>query len=373
MLAAVSLGEGAIADRVIVGVGDLELPTTNVFANRIVVERLGNGPGLARRLLEARGRGERVAVVARAADLAAMRAELALAAEQRAGVVVHAIADGEDADMGLGPAIALAELPWGMLLGAGPGDAVDLALIARRAAEDSGFPFLVVHPSGSPTRAPEPAEPSREVLGAFLGGPAQPGPPGTFEPAPIARDTFSERVPFALASAMRDLEGLTGRKRDVIERAPWADCALALVGAGRIGESLMGEVARLRAEGQDVGAVRIVAWRPFPAARLVKALSRVLAMTVLEGPSLAVSPSGPLATHLKAAFADALTWAPDYPGIGAIPRVVSGLVTSRRDVGPRDVDAIVRNMNRDELGKRTFVLGPERPEQPENTGGEELA
>jgi pyruvate-ferredoxin/flavodoxin oxidoreductase len=356
LLAAVALAEGAVADRVLLGaeVG-LELPSTNVFRSPIAVERLGDGAGLARRLAEARARGERVAIVAHAKDLASMRSELARVADGRVCVVVHAIADGEEAtpfDMGLGPAFALADLPWGMLLGAGIADAVDLTLLARRASEDSAFPFLVVHPSWRGQQSAMPAEPTREVLGAYLGGPKPPAGADAAHPW-----TFGERVPFALSSAMRDLEMLTGKRRDFIERAPKADSALALVGAGRIGEALLAEVARLRAEGHDVGAVRVVAWRPFPAARLVKALSRAVSMTVLEGPAAAVGPNGPLAMHLKAAFADALTWAPDYPGIGAIPRVVSGFVTSQRDIGPRDTDAMVRNMMRDELGKRSFVLG----------------
>ncbi len=365
VLSAVALAEGAIADRILVALdGRMDLPATNVFGNRVEVERFANVAALVPRLVGAKSKGERVAVVARAADLAAARSELARAAEARLGVVVHAMIDGVDEaasfDMGLGPAFALADLPWGMLIGAGAGDAADLTLIARRAAEDSRFPFLVVHPHGRPrSLAPSPA-PSHDALAAFFGSQRTNGShdPGAGEPAEPG--AFHERVPFALASAIRDLEGLTGRRREVIERAPKADCALALVGAGVLGESLLAEVEGLRASGHDVGAVRVVAWRPFPAARLVRSLSRALAMTVLDGPappSGAMSTSGPLATYLKAAFADALTWAPDYPGIGSIPRIVSGLVAFHRELDPGDAEAMVRNMMRNDLGKRSFVLG----------------
>ncbi len=48
-------------------------------------------------------------------------------------------------ESGIAPALALDDLPLGMLLAAGASEAIDLALIARRAAEDSGVPFLVVH------------------------------------------------------------------------------------------------------------------------------------------------------------------------------------------------------------------------------------
>jgi hypothetical protein len=55
--------------------------------------------------------------------------------------------------------------------------------------------------------------------------------------------------------------------------------------------------------------------------------------------------------------ADAITWAPDYPGIGRIPRVVSGVVAPHREVDSTDLDALMHNVLADERGKRTFVLG----------------
>jgi hypothetical protein len=164
-------------------------------------------------------------------------------------------------------------------------------------------------------------------------------------------------VPFALGSAMRELEGLTGRRHDVLERAPAVDAPVALVGAGALGDSLVADVERLRAGGDDVAVVRVVAWRPFPAPRLVRALSRAHAITVLERVDQPLASNAPLAVQLKAAFSDALTWAPDYPGIGRIPRILSGLVAPGREVDSSDLDAIVHNVMADERGKRTFVLG----------------
>ncbi len=170
---------------------------------------------------------------------------------------------------------------------------------------------------------------------------------------------FAERVPFALGSALRELESLTGRHHDVIERLPASDAAVALVGAGALGDSLLADVDRLRAGGHDVVGVRVVAWRPFPAPRLVKALGRALAVTVLERVDQPLASGPPLAVQLKAAFADALTWAPDYPGVGRIPRIVSGIVAPDREVDSADLDAMVHNVLADERGKRSFVLGGE--------------
>ena len=58
-------------------------------------------------------------------------------------MVVHALAGHGAEDLS-----ALADLGWGLLCAAGPEDSFDLSLIARRAAEDSGVPFIVVHGLG---------------------------------------------------------------------------------------------------------------------------------------------------------------------------------------------------------------------------------
>ncbi len=368
-----ALVEGAVAQRVFVAVDGFDLPAVNVFGEPLVTERGTDVAELTRKCALAAEAGERATLVARSADLAAVRSELASISARRLDVVVHALGEprggGHASAAGLAPALALDDLLWGMLLSAGVSDAIDLALVARRAAEDSGCPFFVVH-EGTHAHDVEPiAAPSRALCEALLGpgrGRSRPEPvypptnpglrrrPGSTQAGDRA---FAERVPFALASALRQLEGLTGRHHDVIERAPASDAAVCLVGAGALGDSLIADVDRLRADGHDVAAVRVVAWRPFPAPRLVKALGRALAITVLERVDQPLAGGAPLSVELKAAFADALTWAPDFPGIGRIPRIVSGIVSPEREVDSRDLDAIVHNVLADERGKRTFVLG----------------
>jgi pyruvate-ferredoxin/flavodoxin oxidoreductase len=362
VLGAVGLVEGALAQRVFSAVDGVEIPATNVFGERVVLERGTDVGALARACADAAARGERVALVARAADLATARGELAEIAASRLGVVVHAIAEpapwGVPASQGgIAPALALGDLPWGMLLGAGVAEALDLALVARRAAEDSGCPFFVVHEASHAHQVETVAPPSRELCEAFAPS-ARGGPAAGASPSGTEGDrAIAQRVPFALGSALRELETLTGRRHDVIERVPATDASVAFVGAGATGDSLVADVERLRAAGHDVGAVRIVAWRPFPAARLVKALGRALVVSVLERVDQPLACNPPLACHLKAAFADAITWAPDYPGVGRIPRIVSGIVAPHREVDSTDLDAIMHNVLADERGKRSFVLG----------------
>jgi pyruvate-ferredoxin/flavodoxin oxidoreductase len=358
VIGAIALVEGATSQRVVVAVEGVELPTHGAFGERIAVERGTDIAALAKRAAQAAAEGERVALVARATDLAAARGELARIAARGLAMVVHAIAEpggpGLPAcESGIAPALTLGDLPWGILIGSGVADAVDLSLVARRAAEDSGCPFVVVHERVNAHHTEPVMAPSRQLVEALLGGPRPATPP---QPAASER-AFAERAPFALASAMRELETLTGRRHDVIERAPNADAAMALVGVGALGESLLADVDRQRAAGHDVAAVRVVAWRPFPGARLVRVLHRALAITVLENVDRPLAANGPLSVQVKAAFADALTWAPDYPGIGRIPRIASGVVVARREIDAADVDAIVHNMLADERGKRTFSLG----------------
>lgn len=367
VVGAVALGEGSVVTRILAGIDGIQVRSANAFGEPVELEQGADVRALVRRCGEAAAAGERVALVARAADLASARAELAQIAARRLGLIVHVMAvaasRGEPPSQGgMAPVFALDDLAWGMLLGAGVADAIDLALIARRAAEDSGCPFFVVHESMRARHVEPVLAPSRELCEAFLGqsnlrGQRAQRASTPAQDRPESDRAFAQRVPFALGSALREFENLTGRHHDVIERVPAGDTSVALVGAGVLGESLVADVERFRSSGHDVGAVRIVAWRPFPAARLVKALSRALAISVLEGVDWPLAGNPPLAGQLKAAFADALTWAPDYPGIGRIPRIVSGVATGEREVDSNDLEAIVHNLLADERGKRTFVVG----------------
>lgn len=353
---AIAIAEGAVTQRVMSAVEGLEVPPTNAFGEPVTVERSKDVPALVHRAAEAAANGERVAVVASALDLSAARNELARAAAQRLGMVVHCIEENGAPkpldESGVSSALSLADLPWGMLAAVGAAESLDLALVARRAAEDSGCPFVVLHERSRRRRQELLVAPHRELVEAFLGGPHPPSAPDGDARA------VGERVPFALASALREMEALSVRRLDVLERAGGPEAPLAFVGFGSVGESLLMEVERLRAAGHDVAAIRVVAWRPFPGPRLVKALGRAVAVTVLDPVERPLGGGGPLAVELKAAFADAITWAPGFPGIGRIPRIASGTCPSWRELERPEVDALVENMLADERGTRTVSLSP---------------
>src|SRR5262249_47739554 len=131
-----------------------------------------------------------------------------------------------------------------------------------------------------------------------------------------------------------------------------AESSLVLVGTGPIGDALFCTQSELRARGYEVGAVHITSLRPFPGPRLVKALARALAITVLEPLDEPLAHGALLARDVKSAFTDALTWMPGFPGIGRIPKLFVGAAGAAFDVA--DLAAACENMLADERGRRIF-------------------
>jgi pyruvate-ferredoxin/flavodoxin oxidoreductase len=352
---AIAVAEGAVCQRILLGVDGIEVPTSNAYGAKVVVEPGSDVGALLGRSAELTKAGERVAVVAAASDLLAARRDLARVSAQRVGLVVHCLPDPPGAAGIAGSTLALGDLPWGVLVAVGAAESLDLSLVARRAAEDSGCPFIVVHERSVRRRQELLIAPTREMADAFLGGPRPPAIPEDGVP------TVADRAPFALASAMREMESLSVHRLDVLDRAPASEATLGLVGFGTTGEAMIAEVERLRAAGHDVVAVRLVAWRPFPGPRLVKTLGRAAAVSVVDATGRPLANGGPLAVELKAAFSDALTWAPGYPGIGRMPHITSSVCPPGHDLSSADVDALVENMLADERGLRTFTLDLRRP------------
>ncbi|MDB4935688.1 MAG: hypothetical protein JWP87_2660 [Labilithrix sp.] len=354
---AIALAEAAIGSRVL---GDAAHTTS---AEPLLIE--------ARAAAE---KGERVAVIARAEAIAAARDAMRRIAQARLAAVVHAISGHGGEELA-----ALTDVGWGVLCASGPEDSFDLSLIARRAAEDSGVPFVVVHAHGHAGPGAGRAHamvalPLEKACQAFVGPASRMKPrhdPAHPSLSPIGDRAFVERVPFALASALREYGNVSGRRHDVFDRVPLGEAPLMLVGMGPVGDALFHAVAELRARGYDVGAVHVTALRPFPGARLVKTLARSLAVTVLEPADEPMSHGGLLARELKSAFTDALTWAPGFPGIGRIPKLFVGVTGSSFDVS--DLAAICENMLADERGRRSFSFADTEHALPRSASNEATA
>lgn len=312
--------------------------------------------------------GRRSAVLVGAHELLGGVEALAEAAARRAPLVVHALVTSAGHAPGRHELAAVLDLGAAVLVGWGVQDGLDLALAAHRAAEDSETTFLVLHdvPGSTATavRLP-PATRVREFLAADRGEGRQAAldrPPvrddGDAQAQKRAERTFASRVPFALTSALRELGDRTGRPLAVVERTDTADADEILVAVGAAYPPAVAVARAMRADGRRVGVVGLRALRPFLGSELVKVVARARVVAVLEPLDVALAPCGPVASSLKAAFADALTWAPGYPGVGRVPPVVSAaFATIDGAIGEGHVREALAELAAGDRAKRLLVFG----------------
>ncbi len=278
---------------------------------------------------------------------------------------VHA---GHDDVMGV------ADTGWGMVFAKNAQDAGDLALISRRAAEDSQTPFLNVQDGFLTTHTIENVVlPELELMKEYVGAPdekllnlfdtANPIQSGvvqnqdSYMKGKIAQRYFYDQVKPALINAMDEYYELTGRRYNLIESYRMDDADYALVCLGTMAETAEVTCDYMRAEmGIKVGVVHVTSFRPFPGPELVEALAGTKAFAVVERMDNPMGQSNPLTSEVKSAFADAMMGEAGYPAISRIPTIYSGAAgLGSRDVRAGDFIATVKNMQ--EGGERFFVLG----------------
>ncbi len=267
------------------------------------------------------------------------------------------------------------DVGWGMLFTRTAQGAADLALIARRTAEETHTPFFNVQDGFLTTHTvenillPELAlmrtyikNPNETLINFF--DPHNPIMTGvvqnqdSYMKGKIAQRYYTEQILPALKAAMDDFGKLTGRKYAVVEPYRMEDAEYAIVGMGTMIDTAEATVDWIRAHtGIKVGSVHLTCFRPFPSVEIVEALKGVKAFSVIERMDNPLAQSNPLAREIKAAFADAMIGQDGYPTLDSIPQVFCGSVgLGSRDVRPGDVIAIVRNMV-EEGGKTYFVTG----------------
>jgi pyruvate-ferredoxin/flavodoxin oxidoreductase len=284
------------------------------------------------------------------------------------GLNIHA---GHDDVMGV------ADCGWGMLFARNVQEAADLALIARRIAEESETPvfnvqdgFLTTHTIES-LRLPEPelmkqfvGDPNGEHRLRNLMDPAHPIMSGvvqnqdSYMKGKIAQRYFYDRIPSIMRRVMAEFYALTGRRYGTIDADSLEDAEYVIVGMGSLVETATATARYLRQkEGIKVGTLHVTSFRPFPGPEVVAALRHAKAIAVIERMDNPTAQSNPLTAEIKAAFADALSGAPDYPKIDHLPVIYSGSAgLGSRDIRPGDFAAVVSHMcsaNR----QRFFVLG----------------
>jgi len=267
------------------------------------------------------------------------------------------------------------DVGWGMLFTRNAQGATDLALIARRVAEETSTPFFNVQDGFLTTHTVENVLlPELELMKEFIKNPAEklinffdPYNPlmtgvvqnqDSYMKGKIAQRAYYDRVLPTLKQAMVDYYELTGREYKLVESYRMEDAEYAIVGMGSIIDTAEATIDWIRDNlGIKVGAVHVTCFRPFPSYEIVEALKHVKAFSVVERMDNPLAQSNPLTREIKAAFADALVDMNGYPEITYIPRIYSGSAgLGSRDVRPGDIIAITRNMVRED-GLVYFVTG----------------
>ena len=269
------------------------------------------------------------------------------------------------------------DVGWGMLFTRNAQGAADLALIARRTAEETSTPFLNVQDGFLTTHTVENVLlPEVELMKNYVGKPEErltnffdPYNPvmtgvvqnqDSYMKGKIAQRVYYDKVLPALKKAMADYTALTGRRYEVVESYRMDDAEYAIVGMGSLIDTAEASVDWIRAHlGIRVGVVHVTCFRPFPSAEIVEALKEVKAFSVAERMDNPLAQSNPLTREIKAAFADALTGHAGYPEINRIPQIYAGAAgLGSRDVHPGHFIAILRNMMRED-GQPYFTVGIE--------------
>jgi pyruvate-ferredoxin/flavodoxin oxidoreductase len=269
----------------------------------------------------------------------------------------------------------VADCGWSILFGRNAQEAGDLALIARRAAEDTETPFLNVQDGFLTTHTIENvklAEP--ELMKMFVGHPSErhrslfdPRLPlmsgvvqnqDSYMKGKVAQRRYYDRVLPTLKAVMDEYYRLTGRRYDVVVPYRLEDADYAVVGSGCMLETAEAAVDYMRDRfGWKVGLLHVTCFRPFPSIEIVEALRHVKSVSVIERLDIPMMQSNPLLCELKAAFADAISGTPGYPELDRIPRFFGGSAgLGSRDVRAGDFLAIVENM-RSDSPRTYFTVG----------------
>ena len=270
--------------------------------------------------------------------------------------------------------MAVSDTGWGILFARNVQQVADLALIARRASENSHTPFLTCQDGFLTTHTLESVDlPEPEFMKEFVGPPDERMPclmdpyrpvmsgvvqnQDSYMKGKVAQRFFTERVGHFVREAMATYTQATGRRIEPVISHRMEDAEVAIVALGSMAETAMATVDWIRANtDMRVGVVQIVCYRPFPTAELVRALAQVPALAVVERMDDPLSQSNPVSVDVKAAFADALAGVPGLPHVSRMPRVHSGIAgLGSRDVRPGHFVAVAKALY--EHGPRIFALG----------------
>jgi len=221
-------------------------------------------------------------------------------------------------------ALAVRDLGWQLVWVDSPQEALDVALIAYRVAEDRRvfLPCAISCDGAFLTHSQALVKiPGQDQVTKFLPrydrGDLLLHPDNPITIAPQANEDWLMEIRRQTAAAMErsagvireayaDFAKIFGRDygNPFFEEFETADADIVLVGMGTLSNPMRVAIRQMRKEGKKVGFVRVRWFRPFPAEELAKCLGRFKAVGVLDRDFSLGSPyhSGVLATEIRTAM-----------------------------------------------------------------------
>jgi pyruvate ferredoxin oxidoreductase alpha subunit len=186
-------------------------------------------------------------------------------------------------------------------------EAFDLTLHAFRVAEDPRVLLPVINNLDGFTLTHRYLPPYQPQMRLDPENPISIGPvgmPEVFTEAKKAQDEAIKNAKSVIIEAWQEFGDLFGRYYKPVETYRTDGAETLLVTMGSLSETAMTAVDQMRANGKDVGLVRIRLFRPFPFEEFLEAVAGAKQIAVMDRALGLNGAGGPLATEVKAALYD---------------------------------------------------------------------
>ncbi len=217
---------------------------------------------------------------------------------------------------------------WIQIFASSGQETIDNLLCAFRIGEDKNVLLpVMVHLDGfALTHMIEPIYlPDQEEVDKFLPPNSYPlpldvekpismgcmGAPDIYTEAKKAQDVALTGAKSVILDVWRQFGELSGRHYTPVEGYRSEDAEVLLLAMGSFSETAMDAVDKLRDEGQKVGLIKLMLWRPFPFEELREAVKGAEVLIVLDRALSFGGPGGPVCSEIKAALYDE----PDKPKV----------------------------------------------------------
>lgn len=216
--------------------------------------------------------------------------------------------------------MAIRDTGWIQIFAENNQQAFDLTVCAYRIAEDKEVLFpAMVHIDGFYLShvIEDMILPDEELVAGFIPelqypfalDPENPvsmgcyGPPFIYTEAKKAQEVAFENTKSKILETWNAFGDTFGRHYAPVETYKMEDASIALLTMGSIGETAMLAVDELRAEGNEVGLIRLRLWRPFPFTELRKAVGNAELLVVLDR-AISFGMGGPVYSEVRSALYD---------------------------------------------------------------------